>query len=115
MKEAKLPSIVSILILTIITVIMWISFSVYRAFTQKPAAPVQGEISKPLDPSLDTQTLNQIQSRMFLQDSEIPDAVASSQPAAASTPIAPVITPSPTPIPSETPLPTGTPVETAAP
>lgn len=96
MKKNKLPSLISVLILTLLTSVMWISFSVYRSLTTKPAPAVLPEISEPLTPTLDSDTMNQIESRIFLNDSEIPENIIIT----AATPvptIAPVI-PSPTPV-----------------
>lgn len=60
MKKDKLPSIVSILILTLMTVILWITLSIYHAFTTKPAASVPTEISAPLEPSWTKILLNRL-------------------------------------------------------
>lgn len=99
MKNNKLPNLVSILILTLLTVIVWISLSIYRALTLKPVAPVSQDISQPLNPSLDTDTINKIESRIYLNDSQIPDNVIT---VVAATPVAQkiLITPSPIASPS---------------
>jgi len=73
MKKNKLPGIVTILILTLITAFMWISFNVYRAFTIQPETKVPEEILKPLSPTLDTDTLGKIGNRPLLDDSQIPE------------------------------------------
>lgn len=107
-KNSKLPNLVSILILTVLTALMWISFSVYRAITTKPAPNVPQAVSLPLTPTLDTTTLNKVQSSLFLDSSQIPQNVANGTPAPSattlptSTPVAspvatPEVTPSPTP------------------
>lgn len=95
MKNTKIPSLIPILIMTLITVVMWVSFDVYRALKSSTDAIVPTEVSLPLTPSLDQNTINQIKSRTFLNDSQIPDSIASS---------------SPTPIIKKTPSPTTTPV-----
>lgn len=98
MKENKLPSIVSILILTLVTAITWIGFSVYRAFVVQPAPSVAKEVIQPLTPTLDTSIIEKIQSSLYLDSSQIPDNVVTSvqtpQPVVVSTPIP---TPTPTP------------------
>jgi hypothetical protein len=77
MKKKKLPSLVSILILTLITVFFWVAFDVYRLFT-KPQDPVVPEsVSLPLNPTLDQEVLNQLKQTVFLEDSEIGDLVTS--------------------------------------
>ena len=57
----KIPNIVTILILTTLTAIMWISLSVYRAVVVKPSLVVPDEISKPLVPFLDQDIIRDIQ------------------------------------------------------
>ncbi len=105
MKKTKLPNIVSVLILTLITSVMWISFNVYRAFTTKPAPVVPAEISEPLTPTLDTDAINQIESRTFLGEGEIPQTVVTPEASA---------TPSPTAVPSPTPTLEASPTASAA-
>lgn len=73
MKNAKLPSFVSILILTLITSLVWVSFSVYRALTVKPAPIVPKEISEPLTPTLDTETINNLQLKLYFDNSQVPE------------------------------------------
>ena len=106
MKKSKLPSLVSILILTLLTVVMWISLSVYHAFTTKPPESVPDAVSKPLTPTLDQDVVKQIESSVFLQSSEIPEITVGSS-------ASPAPTQSPVPTrPPETPLTTPTPQAT---
>lgn len=63
MKNNKLPSIIILLILTAITVIFWVSFTVYRVFTKEDAYVVPEEIIKPIEPRLDTKTLDEVERR----------------------------------------------------
>ena len=107
-KDSKLPSVVLILILTVATSLMWISFNVYRALTSKPAPNVPQAVSQPLTPTLDTDTLEKVNSSLFLDTSQIPQDVATqvSTPAPAAT-FVPEITPiaSPTASSEATPTP----------
>jgi len=97
MKKNKLPSIITILILTLVTVVAWISLNIYWALSKKPAPIVPQEVSEPLTPTLDTDSLDRIQSRLFLNDSQIPEVNI-------ATPVAPpVAIATPEPIPSEAP------------
>jgi len=97
MKKNKLPSLISVLILTLLTSVMWVSFNVYRALTTETPAEVPKEIIEPLTPTLDRETINQIESRIFLDESQIPDVV--------SVPVTQVIgTPLPSPTPISTPI-----------
>jgi len=107
MKTNKLPSLISILILTLITSVMWVSFNVYRALTTEAPAEVSPEILKALTPNLDTQTVGQIQSRLFLDDSQIPENIISVA--------LPEATTTPAPVPTEIPNPTATSTPTASP
>jgi hypothetical protein len=91
MNKSKLPNLIPILILTLITVVMWVSLDVFRALKKAPELTVPTEITQPLIPTLDQNSINQIESRIFLNDSQIPDNVTSSSP----TPKA-LATPSPT-------------------
>ncbi len=75
MKKIKLPNAVAILVLTLITVVMWVSFSIYNAFDKKPSFQVPSEVSKPLTPTLDIETINLIESRDFVDDSQIPQNI----------------------------------------
>ncbi|HET7099219.1 MAG TPA: hypothetical protein VFI61_03240 [Patescibacteria group bacterium] len=74
MQKTKIPNFISVLVLTLLTAVMWVSFNVYRAIATKPAPVVPPEISEPLTPSLDTATLNQINTKIFLDDSQIPSS-----------------------------------------
>lgn len=71
--KTKLPSLVSILILTLVTTLAWVSFTVYRALTIKPAPVVPADISQPLSPTLDTETINSLQNKLYFDDSQVPE------------------------------------------
>ena len=93
MEKQKRPSFVIIGILTVVTIFLWISFSVYRAFTITPSIKVPDDILKPITSSLDTETLSKIDQRVFFEEGEIRQILISTP---ATTP-----TPTPTPIPTE--------------
>jgi len=105
MKIPKPPNLVTIVILTTITIIFWVFFSVYRAFTQEPTPTVPPEIIEPFSPDLDQDTLNKIQSRTFFSEGQLPTIT--------------ILTPTPTEVPSEeletTPTPTASPTATLSP
>lgn len=67
MKKKKLPELITILILTLIVVVFWMFFTVYRVFTNKPASVVEEEIIQPLNASFDSQTMQEIQDRSFFE------------------------------------------------
>lgn len=98
MQKQKLPSVISLLILTMITAVMWIGFTVYRALTSTPTPTVPVEISSPLTPALDKDTINKIESAIFYGESEVPQLNFVSTPAPSAIP-----TPLATPVPSATP------------
>lgn len=67
MKKKKLPELITILILTLIVVVFWMFFTVYRVFTNKPASVVEEKIIQPLNPNFDNQTMQEIQDRSFFE------------------------------------------------
>jgi hypothetical protein len=116
MKKRKTPQAVTTMILTLITIFFWAGFEVYRSFTTKPIPPVPAEILNPLDPTLDTASLNSLNQRLFLNENEIGNSVASGAAVFATLPpeVTPTGSPSATPVstPSATPLVTATPSAT---
>jgi len=103
MNKTKLPNLIPILILTLVTVVMWVSLDIYIAIKKPSNAVVPAQISQPLTPTLDQNTINQIESHTFLNDSQIPDNVISSSP-----------TPIPTQMPTPTTQPTSLPVSASS-
>ena len=90
MKKDSLPKPITILVLTLLTAIVWVSLNIYRAVTVKPNTTVPENISQSLNPVLNTQVIQKIESAIFLPDSEIPQISASGTQTSAptSTPIA---------------------------
>lgn len=66
MKKKKTPQIVTLLVLTLIVVVFWIFFSVYRVFANKPSPIVPPEVIVPLDAKLDSDTLEEIKTKTFI-------------------------------------------------
>lgn len=88
--------------MTLLTAILWVGLNIYRSFTIKPAVSVPENISKPINPTLDTETIQKIQSAIYIPDSEVPpinmEGLRTSPSVATATPtIAPIITPIATP------------------
>lgn len=75
MKKNKGPSLVVIGILTIITIVFWILFSVLRLLESPQEVKVPANILLPLSPALDVETLNQIQTRTFFTEEQINETV----------------------------------------
>lgn len=67
MKKNKLPNIIVLMILSLITILFWISASVYRVFTTKPAPNIPNEIIEDISPKLDTITLDQVELKTYPQ------------------------------------------------
>lgn len=80
MQKNKIPSLVSILILTLITAVIWVSFSIYRSITTQAPPPVPENISQPLTPTLDQDAINKVESGILFGSSQIPQNVASATP-----------------------------------
>ena len=70
-EKQKLPNFVFIFGLTIITIIFWITHSVVGLIRKEPTVEVPEEVLKPINPNLDTQTLDRIDKRFFLERNEI--------------------------------------------
>lgn len=63
MKNKKLPSIVALLILTLITVVFWIMFTIYRAFTKPVKITIPDETVSQITPKLDVETIEIMKSK----------------------------------------------------
>lgn len=72
MKKPSLPKPITILILTLLTAILWVGMSIYRTFSVKPPVTVPENISKPINPSLNTDVIQKIESRIYVPESEVP-------------------------------------------
>jgi hypothetical protein len=73
MKIKDAPPIVKIAFMSLITVIIWITFDVYRALTVEPSPEVSEEVLRGLSPALDVTALNQLQNRVYVSDEQIRD------------------------------------------
>lgn len=71
MKKTKTPNLITILVLTTLTVIFWVFFSVYRVFTDEPSLNVPAEILEPVSPILDSSLIDKIESRIFFREGEV--------------------------------------------
>lgn len=111
MKKEKIPHIISLAILTLITSVLWIFFSLYRVFTSKPNYKVSEEILTPFSATLDEKIILEIENRVFIEQNQIPDNIVKKE-----TIISETENPSPSPeseqateqINTETPVETGT-------
>lgn len=105
MKKTKTPNLVTIAVLTTITALFWVLFSIYRVFTREPSPVVPPEILEPVSPSLDSSIIDKIQSRLFFSEGEVSTqiqiATETATPAATAT-ATPTATPAGSPTPTAT-------------
>lgn len=73
MKKSSLPKPITILVLTLLTAIVWVGLSVYRAVTITPPQSVPENISKALNPTLNSSALEQVDSGIFFGDQDVPE------------------------------------------
>jgi hypothetical protein len=111
MKKIKTPNFVTIAVLTTITIVFWVLFGVYRVFTTEPSPDVPDDILEDVNPSLDTNALDALQSKLFFEEGQIGEIefVSTVSPTETQTPT-PTETPTATPEATEsaTPTPTAT-------
>lgn len=105
MKKPSLPKPITILILTLLTAILWVGMSIYRTVTVKPPVTVPENISKPLNPSLNTAVIEKIETRIYIPDSDVPQL---------STVTTGTVSVTPSPEPLVTPAATSLPVSTSS-
>ena len=103
--KRRTPNIVIISALTLITILLWISVGVYEILTGEPEEViVEEEVLNPLDPNLDVQTLNSINSKVYIpesQASQLVDTIVATEESEGEKPQSLPSTPSPTPTPFE--------------
>ncbi len=75
MKKIKIPSIVAVMILTVITISFWIVFSVIRIFTTEPTPSIPPEILNPLNPNYDKTVVDKIQERIYFDKEQVFETV----------------------------------------
>lgn len=78
MKKTKIPSIVAVLILTVVTVSVWIVFSVVRIFQMAPTPSIPPEILNPLNPNYDKTAVDKIEKRIYFDKEQVFETVQSS-------------------------------------
>ena len=67
MKKSKVPSIVAVMILTVITISFWIVFGVVRIFTTEPTPSIPPEILNPLNSNYDNTVVDKIEKRLYFE------------------------------------------------
>lgn len=71
MKKPKAPKLITVAILTTITIVTWIFFSVYNVLTKKPPVTVPEEILAPVDPTLNSQALDKLENRIYFEENDV--------------------------------------------
>jgi len=64
--KTKIPSLIVVLIFTLITTLSWVGFSIYRAVISKPAPVISDAVSKELDPNLDSSMIEKLRVKIFI-------------------------------------------------
>ncbi len=71
MKKKKQPTLVTVLTFTTITIIFWVFFSVYKVLTTTPEVNIDPQLLEPINPSLDSNSLNKLEERTFFEEGTI--------------------------------------------
>jgi hypothetical protein len=92
-KKLKVPSIVTVMILTVITISVWIVFGVVRIFKTTPSPSIPPEILNPLNSSYDKSVVDKIEKRIYFDKEQVFETVWSSPEPTISPEIIPTATP----------------------
>ena len=76
--KPKIPPIIAIAVLTLITAIVWIFLSVYRIYVSKPAILLAPAIVEPVNPTLDKNTIEAVVNRLYIEEGSVALPTASS-------------------------------------
>lgn len=106
--KTKLPSLVSILVLTVITSVMWIGLGIYRSFTQEQTPSVPDNVSQELNPALDKAAIEKIKTKSFINAGEVPSTIIVATTPSATPLVFPSISPAASASASAEPSPTQT-------
>lgn len=88
----KRPTYLFVIILTTVTIVFWIAYEVYLILTTTPQSSVDPKILEPLNPSLDVETLDDLNNRIYFEKDQETNPVT----ATTITPIEDKLTPTPT-------------------
>jgi hypothetical protein len=75
--KPKIPQLLVVIVLTIITSIFWIFFGVYRIFTTKPSVAIPPAILEPVNPTLDKNAVAAIVGRLYIEEGSVAIPTAS--------------------------------------
>ncbi|KKQ42621.1 MAG: hypothetical protein US60_C0015G0032 [Microgenomates group bacterium GW2011_GWC1_37_8] len=98
MKKPRAPRLVTVAVFTTITIVFWVFFTLYNILIGKPDLKIDEKILEPLEPSLDSSSLNQIEGRVYFDENAqiTPLIVISGVPNSSNLPEEEIITPIPT-------------------
>lgn len=71
MYKPKPPNSVTVIVITTVTIIFWVFFSVYRVLTSQPEPDVPPEILAPLNPNLNQDALQRIENGIYFDEEEL--------------------------------------------
>lgn len=71
MKKTKIPNIVAVMILTVVTISVWIVFSVVRIFQMEPTPSLPPEILNPLNSDYDKTAVDKIEKRLYFEQGQV--------------------------------------------
>ena len=74
MKNIKTPSLVTIAILSVITVVFWTVFGIFSLLSTPTDIKVPEEVLNPINPTLDIATLRSVEGKTFFSESQILEA-----------------------------------------
>lgn len=61
----KLPNVINLMILTLVTILIWLSFTVYRSFTREATPVVPVEVVLPVNPQLDLEVIKMMEQKLY--------------------------------------------------
>lgn len=67
MKRPSPPSILTVAVITTVTIIFWIFFSVYQILTSKPDVDIPAQLLKPINPTLNQEILSNLNEGLDFQ------------------------------------------------
>jgi len=70
-KKIKIPSLVTTMILTVVTISFWIVFSVIRIFKTEKSPDIPPEILNPLKASYDKTVVDKIEKRIYFDKEQV--------------------------------------------
>lgn len=70
MNKPKPPNLVTVVIITTITVVFWVFFTVYRVLVSEPDTVIPASLMQPVNPTLDIETLSSIRNKKYFTETD---------------------------------------------